>query len=68
MIECCSEIAQMQADRYRPRNWSMHPSTINQWGGPPPLRFLLAGYPIVAPDLGRPSWAISPTRRISAPA
>jgi catechol 2,3-dioxygenase-like lactoylglutathione lyase family enzyme len=45
LIECCSELARM-SDGYEPRNWSMAPGTINQWGGPPPLRFLLAGFPI----------------------
>jgi catechol 2,3-dioxygenase-like lactoylglutathione lyase family enzyme len=48
MIECCSDLAQMQAHGYQPKNWSMHPRTINQWGGPPPLRFLLTGFPIAA--------------------
>jgi catechol 2,3-dioxygenase-like lactoylglutathione lyase family enzyme len=60
MIECCSEIAQIQADGYQPKNWSMHPSTINQWGGPPPLRFLLTGFPIADPRPGRPAWAVGP--------
>jgi hypothetical protein len=45
MIECCSELAKMD-DGYEPKNWSMAPGTINQWGGPPPLRFLLTGFPI----------------------
>jgi catechol 2,3-dioxygenase-like lactoylglutathione lyase family enzyme len=62
MIECCAELAQMQADGYRPKTWSMHPSTINQWGGPPPPRFLLTGFPIATPQLGRPSWAMRPDR------
>lgn len=46
MIECCSEIAQMTADAYVPRDWGMRLSQINQWGPAPPPRFLLAGYPI----------------------
>ena len=62
MIECCAEIAQMRADHYQPKNWSMSPGTINQWGGPPPLRFLLTGYPIAAPQPGRPAWAIPADR------
>ncbi len=62
MIECCSELAQMEADGYVARNWSMHPRTINQWGGPPPLRFLLTGYPIAHPTPGRPAWAMDPDR------
>ena len=33
----------------------MRPGTINQWGGPPPPRFLLTGFPIAAPQPGRPA-------------
>ena len=66
MVECCSELAQMQADHYQPRNWSMHPSTINQWGGPPPPRFLLAGFPIADPKPDRPAWAMAAGRTITA--
>lgn len=54
MIDCCSEIAQMTADHYQPKDWSRYPSTINQWGAPPPLRFLLTGFPIADPQ-PRPS-------------
>ncbi len=47
MIECCAEIMQLTPESdYVPRNWSMHPRTINQWGGPPPPRFILTGFPI----------------------
>ena len=35
---------------------------INQWGGPPPVRFLLTGFPIVEPDAERPSYAMRPDR------
>ncbi|UUY03974.1 VOC family protein [Svornostia abyssi] len=66
MIECCSELAQMQADGYQPRTWSMHPKTINQWGSAPPLRFLLTGFPIAEPTPGRPSWAMAPGRSLEA--
>lgn len=59
MIECCSELAQMRADRYQPRRWSMHPRTINQWGAAPPPRFLLTGVPIAPPQPGAPPWAVS---------
>lgn len=47
MVELCADLAEMppQGD-YRPRRWPIDPATINQWGGPPPPRFLLAGYPI----------------------
>jgi hypothetical protein len=59
----------MTADQYQPKNWSMSPGTINQWGGPPPLRFLLTGYPIADPQPGRPSWSTqadgeTPTKRV----
>jgi catechol 2,3-dioxygenase len=47
MIELCSELAQMEpTGAYQPRKWPLDPGTINQWGGPPPLKFLLAGFPI----------------------
>jgi catechol 2,3-dioxygenase-like lactoylglutathione lyase family enzyme len=45
MVECCTDMVRMSSG-YEPRNWSMKPGTINQWGGPPPLRFLLTGFPI----------------------
>ena len=58
MVECCSELAQMppQGD-YPARPWPISPATINQWGGPPPPRFIRAGFPVVPPDRGRPVWA-----------
>jgi catechol 2,3-dioxygenase-like lactoylglutathione lyase family enzyme len=65
MIECCAELAQIEADGYQPKTWSMQPGTINQWGGPPPPRFLLTGFPIAdgrAPMPGRPAWATVPGR------
>lgn len=47
MVELCSDLAQMEpAGGYQPRKWPIDPGTINQWGGPPPLKFLLAGCPI----------------------
>jgi catechol 2,3-dioxygenase-like lactoylglutathione lyase family enzyme len=46
MIECCSEIAQIQADAYQPKDWGAGLGAINQWGGNPPLKFLLTGFPI----------------------
>jgi catechol 2,3-dioxygenase-like lactoylglutathione lyase family enzyme len=49
MVELCSDLAQMPpAGDYQGRKWPLAPSTINQWGAPPPARFLLAGYPIAA--------------------
>jgi catechol 2,3-dioxygenase-like lactoylglutathione lyase family enzyme len=62
MIECCAELTQMTRDGYQAKTWSMAPGTINQWGGPPPARFLLTGYPIAAPTPGRPTWAAAPDR------
>lgn len=55
MIECCSELAQMQRDGYVPKTWPAAPSTINQWGAPPPLKFILTGFPIATPTPGRPA-------------
>lgn len=69
MVECCSELAQMApAGAYTPRKWPIDPGTINQWGGPPPLRFLLTGFPIAAAGPGRPSWAMAPDRTPAAAA
>jgi catechol-2,3-dioxygenase len=62
MIECCSELAQMQRDNYQPKDWGRALSNINQWGGNPPLRFILTGFPIASPQPGRPSWAMRPDR------
>ena len=57
----------MTADAYAPPRWPMRPGTINQWGGPPPLRFLLAGFPVAAAYAGRPTWAVSATGTPAAP-
>ena len=47
MIELCSDIAQMPpAGDYVARKWPQKPGTINQWGGPPPLKFILTGFPV----------------------
>jgi catechol 2,3-dioxygenase-like lactoylglutathione lyase family enzyme len=47
MIELCADLAQMPpAGDYEARKWPIDPSTINQWGGPPPLRFIRAGFPV----------------------
>ncbi len=59
MVECCSDMLRMSSG-YQPRVWSMKPGTINQWGGPPPLRFLLTGFPIAKPQPGRPPWVGAP--------
>lgn len=51
MIELCSELAQMPPEGdYIAREWPVDPTTINQWGGPPPLRFIRAGFPTVPPE------------------
>jgi catechol-2,3-dioxygenase len=49
MVELCADLAEMPPEGdYRARRWPIDPGTINQWGGPPPPRFLLAGYPIAS--------------------
>jgi catechol 2,3-dioxygenase-like lactoylglutathione lyase family enzyme len=56
MIECCSEIAKMPPEgNYQPRTWPSRGSA-NQWGGGPPARFILTGYPISPSPSGRPEW------------
>jgi catechol 2,3-dioxygenase-like lactoylglutathione lyase family enzyme len=60
MIELCSEIARMPD--YQPRKWPGGLKPINQWGGRPPMRFILTGFPLVKPDHGRPSYAMRPDR------
>ena len=53
MIELCAELAQMPpAGAYQARKWPIDPTTINQWGGPPPLKFILTGFPIAAQPTG----------------
>lgn len=47
MIEVCAELAHMPPDGdYIARQWPGGLGAINQWGGPPPPRFLLTGFPI----------------------
>jgi hypothetical protein len=47
MSELCSELAQRPpAGDYQARKWPIDPTTINQWGRRPPLRFIRAGFPI----------------------
>jgi len=66
MIECCADLAQMPpVGDYVPRKWPIDPSTINQWGGPPPLRFIRAGYPIIPGAGGRPTWAMREQRSLT---
>lgn len=59
MIELCADLAQMPPEGdYVARKWPNSPTTINQWGSPPPLKFLMAGFPTLEPSPGRPSWAM----------
>lgn len=47
MIEVCADLALMPPDGdYLARQWPGGLGSINQWGGPPPPRFLLTGFPI----------------------
>ena len=68
MIELSSELAQMPPHGdYQARKWPIEPTTINQWGGLPPLWFVATGMPIAKPELGRPAYAMpvdrtTPTR------
>jgi catechol 2,3-dioxygenase len=67
MVECCSEIAQMKADAYQPKDWGPGLGVINQWGGKPPLKFLLAGFPIAKPQASSAPAAVGPnTTRANA--
>jgi catechol 2,3-dioxygenase-like lactoylglutathione lyase family enzyme len=60
MIELCCDLAQMRD--YQPRTWAGGLKPINQWGGRPPVRFILTGFPLVKPAFGRPSYAMRPDR------
>jgi len=47
MIEVCADLAAMPPEGdYQPKQWPGGLGAINQWGGPPPPRFLLTGFPI----------------------
>jgi catechol-2,3-dioxygenase len=62
MVEHCSELQRMPPyGDYRARAWPLLPDQVNQWGGPPPLRFVRTGVPVVPQDGGRPSWAQRPS-------
>jgi catechol 2,3-dioxygenase-like lactoylglutathione lyase family enzyme len=64
LIELSSDLAVMTQDHaYAPRTWPVSATTLSQWGGgKPPLRFLLAGFPIVTPDDEQPAYATAPNR------
>lgn len=61
LIELSSDLALMTGeDGYTPGTWPVTPTTLSQWGGgPPPLRFLLTGCPVVPADGARPAYAMS---------
>lgn len=67
LLELSSDLALMPpVGDYQPRRWPVSPTTLSRWGGgPPPLRFLLTGFPIAQPATGRPSWAMSPGRTLA---
>ncbi|MBS1894025.1 MAG: VOC family protein [Actinobacteria bacterium] len=47
MVECCSELAAMPPEGdYEARSWPGGLAAVNRWGGLPPARFLITGYPI----------------------
>jgi catechol-2,3-dioxygenase len=47
MVECCADLAAMPPHGdYQAKRWPGGFGAINQWGGPPPPRFLLAGHRI----------------------
>jgi catechol 2,3-dioxygenase-like lactoylglutathione lyase family enzyme len=66
MIELCCDLARMRD--YQPRTWAGGLKPINQWGGRPPVRFILTGFPVVKPAAGRPSYAMRPDRTPDASA
>jgi hypothetical protein len=59
VIELSSDLALMPpASDYQPRTWPSTPTTLSQWGGgPPPLKFVLTGFPIASPEDGKPAYA-----------
>lgn len=60
MVELCADMARMRD--YNPRAWPGGLKSINQWGPPPPPRFILTGFPLVKPDPQRPAYAMRPDR------
>jgi catechol 2,3-dioxygenase-like lactoylglutathione lyase family enzyme len=68
LIELSSDLARMTPEEaYTPRTWPVTPTTLSQWGGgPPPLKFILSGFPIAGQDPGRPAWAMAPDRTPTA--
>jgi hypothetical protein len=64
MVELCADMARMSD--YQPRRWPGGLGSINQWGSPPPPRFILTGFPLIAPDGERPSYAMRSDRTAAA--
>jgi catechol 2,3-dioxygenase-like lactoylglutathione lyase family enzyme len=64
MVELCADMAMMSD--YEPRQWPGGFGSINQWGPPPPPRFILTGFPVVTPDWERPTYAMRPDRTPAA--
>ena len=60
MVELCADMARMSD--YQPRRWPGGLGSINQWGSPPPPRFILTGFPVIEPDGARPSYAMRSDR------
>lgn len=51
MVECCAELAAMPPHGdYVAKRWPGGFGAVNQWGGPPSPKFILAGYPIAHAD------------------
>jgi catechol 2,3-dioxygenase-like lactoylglutathione lyase family enzyme len=57
LIELSADLALMPpAGDYQARKWPVSPTTLSQWGGgPPPLRFLLTGFPIAPRTIDPPA-------------
>jgi catechol 2,3-dioxygenase-like lactoylglutathione lyase family enzyme len=68
LIELSSDLAHMTPEEgYTPKTWAPTTKTLSQWDGRvPPLKFLLTGFPVLAPDEGKPSYAMSQTRTATA--
>jgi catechol-2,3-dioxygenase len=63
MVELCADMARMSD--YQPRQWPGGLKSINQWGPPPPPRFILTGFPLIKPEAGRPAYGMRPDRTSS---
>jgi catechol 2,3-dioxygenase-like lactoylglutathione lyase family enzyme len=51
MVECCADLAAMPPHGdYVAKRWPGGFGAVNQWGGPPSPKFILAGHPIAHAD------------------